>query len=62
MKSDDNEEKYDKNTTKLAVAILNTDANLEKWQELNTVGHLNASFAAREGKSVFNSDGVDTAD
>lgn len=62
MKSDDNEEKYNKNDTKLAVAILNTDANLEKWQELNTVAHLNASFAAREGKSIFMQDSIESAD
>lgn len=46
MKTDTNESK--KKTTNLAVVLLNQDAKLEKWQELNTVGHLSAAFAARE--------------
>lgn len=45
MKSDDNESKKQK--TQLAVSILNNGANLESWQELNTIAHLSASFAAR---------------
>jgi hypothetical protein len=45
MKSDTNESKQKK--TQLAVSILNTASQLEKWQELNTIAHLSASFAAR---------------
>lgn len=45
MKSDTNESKKQK--TQLAVSVLNSGANLEKWQELNTIAHLSASFAAR---------------
>jgi len=60
MKSDTNESK--KGITKLAVALINTQANLEKWQELNTIGHLTASLGARQGKSMFFQDTVETAD
>lgn len=60
MKTDTNESK--KKTTSLAVVLLNQEAKLEKWQELNTVGHLTASFAAREGKNLFLQDTVETAD
>ena len=52
MKSDNNQEKTSKKT-QLAVTVLNKESQLERWQELNTVGHLSASFAAREGKHVF---------
>lgn len=30
--------------TKLAVAVINRSACTEKWQELNTIGHLSAAF------------------
>jgi len=46
MKSDTNESKKGEKT-QLAVSILNKDSKLEKWQELNTIAHLSASFAAR---------------
>lgn len=45
MKTDTNESK--KGATNLAVALINIQANLEKWQELNTIAHLSASFASR---------------
>jgi hypothetical protein len=45
MKSDKNFEKYKKQETKLAVAIINKESKLELWQELNTVSHLSSSFA-----------------
>jgi hypothetical protein len=35
---------------------------MEPWQELNTVGHLSASFAGRAGKSLFMSDTIHTQD
>lgn len=50
------------NKTKLAVAVLNQEAKMEKWQELNTVGHLAASFAARTGKQLFLQDEIATGD
>lgn len=63
MKSEklSNEAKKSKDT-KLAVVLLNQEANLEYWQKLNTVAHLNASFAAREGKRLFMQDTVVTQD
>lgn len=60
MKSDTNEDK--KRPTKVAVALLNTEIGLEKWQELNTVAHLSAALAAREGKSLLMQDSIETAD
>lgn len=42
--------------------VLNKESQLEKWQELNTVGHLSASFAAREGSHVFLMDAAKTSD
>ncbi len=60
MKSDTNQDK--KRPTKVAVALLNTESRLEKWQELNTVAHLSAALAAREGKSLLMQDSIETAD
>jgi lysyl-tRNA synthetase class 2 len=51
-----------KQKTQLAVSILNAWASLEKWQELNTVAHLSASFAARGGKKLFEMESTTTAD
>lgn len=48
--------------TKIAVAIINKNAGMEPWQELNTIAHLNASFAAREGKGLFYQDDISTED
>ncbi|MFA6416010.1 MAG: lysine--tRNA ligase [Candidatus Paceibacterota bacterium] len=45
-----------------AVAILNKENHLEPWQEMNTVAHLNASFAARFGKSLLYQDKIKTKD
>jgi len=61
MKEVANKEGKSKNT-KIAVAIINKGAGMELWQELNTVAHLNASFAAREGKMLFYQDSIPTAD
>lgn len=49
---------------KIAVAIMNEEANLEKWQEMNTVAHLSSAFAARHKKStdLFAYNTVQTAD
>ena len=60
MKSDTNQDK--KRPTRVAVALLNTESGLEKWQELNTVAHLSAALAAREGKSLLMQDSIETAD
>ena len=48
--------------TMLAVAVINSEANLERWQELNTIGHLTAAFGAREGRKLFEFDTVQTKD
>lgn len=48
--------------TKIAVAIINKWACKEKWQELNTVWHLNASFWARLWKELFLQDKIKTHD
>lgn len=60
MKSDTNESKKEK--TQLAVSVLNKESSLEKWQELNTIAHLSASFAARGWKKLFEMDSATTSD
>lgn len=61
MREITNKEGKSKNT-KIAVAIINKGAGMESWQELNTIAHLNASFAAREGKKLFYQDDISTKD
>ncbi len=60
MKSKETEGKKQK--TQLAVSILNKESKLEKWQELNTIAHLSASFAARWWKNLFEMDDATTSD
>jgi lysyl-tRNA synthetase class 2 len=48
--------------SKLAVAIVNKSADLEPWQYLNTVAHLNAAFGARAGKALLSQDKIKTKD
>jgi len=60
MKTDTNESK--KWATNLAVALINTEAKLEKWQELNTIAHLSASFASRQWKGLLMQDSVESSD
>ncbi len=48
--------------TKIAVAVVNKGLKLEKWQEMNTIGHLNAAFGARIGRSLFLQDTIKTKD
>ncbi len=55
-------EEAGKNKTQLAVSILNKESQLEKRQELNTIAHLSASFAARWGKRLFEMDVATTSD
>ena len=62
MKPKDIEEVGKEKETKFAVVILNSGAKLKKWQELNTVAHLNAAFAARKGHQLFLQDTVATKD
>ena len=53
-----------KDGLKLAVAVVNTGIGLEKWQEMNTVAHLNAAFGARKGMNsgMFYQDQIITND
>ncbi|MCX6723237.1 MAG: DUF2000 family protein, partial [Candidatus Staskawiczbacteria bacterium] len=48
--------------TEIAVVIIDKSAKLGPWQEMNTIAHLNASFAARHGKSLFVQDAIKTKD
>ena len=48
--------------TKIAIVVLNKEADLEDWEELNTSAHLGASFAARKGKELFLQNSVETKD
>jgi hypothetical protein len=49
--------------TMLAVAVLNQEAKMEPWQELNTTAHLNAAFGARIGKDeLFYRDTITSKD
>jgi lysyl-tRNA synthetase class 2 len=60
-KLDASDKKSDK-PTDIAVVVLNNEANLEPWQVLNTVSHLNAAFGAREGKRLFFAPNMKTKD
>jgi hypothetical protein len=48
--------------TMVAVALVNSQAGLSSWQELNTVGHLTASLGAREGRKLLYQDHIKTKD
>ena len=48
--------------TKIAVAVLNKNANLEKWQELNTIAHLNTEFGIHQGKRLLLQENITTND
>lgn len=63
MKSEKNEVSiWQSKDTKIAIAIINKNACNEKWQEMNTIAHLNASFAARKWKELFMQDKITTND
>ena len=52
-----------KKETMMVVAVLNKEAKLEPWQELNTIAHLNAAFGARVGRGdLFTKDTVSSKD
>jgi len=55
---------YERNAkeTMMAVAVLNRGVKMERWQEMNTIAHLNSSFAARKGKGLFVQDTIKTKD
>ena len=48
--------------TKIAVVVLNNEAKMKNWEELNTVAHLNASFASRAGEKLLMQDEISTKD
>ncbi len=48
--------------TKVAVAVLNKGAKLEKWQEVNAASHLSAAFAARKGRELLMQNTIKTKD
>jgi lysyl-tRNA synthetase class 2 len=48
--------------TQMAVAVINAGLEMEPWQKLNTVAHLNAAFGARVGRTLLFQDEATTAD
>ncbi len=64
MKPKDAEKKGEKKTKELqvAVAVINTQAGLERWQEMNIIAHLSAAYAARTGRDLFSRDTIETKD
>ncbi|MEK6847307.1 MAG: lysine--tRNA ligase [Nanoarchaeota archaeon] len=48
--------------SKIAVVVLNNSLKVEPWERMNTVAHLNASFAGRIGKQLFFQDTIETKD
>lgn len=48
--------------TKIAIAMINKSLKLKKWEELNTIAHLNAAFGARMGKQLLLQDKIKTKD
>lgn len=47
----------------MVVAVLNKEAKMKPWQELNTIAHLNAAFGARVGKgNLFTRDTINSKD
>ena len=52
-----------KKETMTSVVVLNTGANMERWQEMNTVAHLNAAFGVRKEKGqLLTQEAVKTKD
>ncbi|MFA7244022.1 MAG: amino acid--tRNA ligase-related protein [Patescibacteria group bacterium] len=47
---------------KLAIVVLNKNAGMNEWQEMNTIAHLSASFAGRVGKEIFTTNSIETKD
>ena len=63
MKESSGEQKTGKaKETKIAVAIVNKNAKMEPWQEMNTVAHLNAEFGIHQGKKLLLQDEITTKD
>ncbi|MFA6257863.1 MAG: lysine--tRNA ligase [Candidatus Paceibacterota bacterium] len=63
MKPKDAEKKTENKKGMIVVAVLNKEAKMEPWQELNTVAHLNAAFGARVGRGdLFYRDTITSKD
>lgn len=62
MRPKDHIDKNTKKETMVTVVVLNKKANLEKWQELNTIAHLNAAFGAHVGRELFTKDMITSRD
>ena len=50
MRPEVKEKKKENKKGMMVVAVLNKEAKLKPWQELNTIAHLNAAFGARVGR------------
>ena len=50
MRPEQSDKKPDEKKGMIIVAVLNKEAKMELWQELNTIAHLNAAFGARVGR------------
>jgi len=48
--------------SKLVVAVINNGLKLKGWEKMNTIAHLNASFAARLGRGLLMQDTIETKD
>ncbi len=63
MRPEGQNKKPDNKKGMLVVAVLNKEAKLEPWQELNTIAHLNAAFGARVGRGdLFTRDTIASKD
>lgn len=63
MKPKEQSQNKDSKKTMMVVAVLNKEAKLKPWQELNTIAHLNAAFGARVGKGdLFTRDTIVSKD
>lgn len=51
-----------KHEKEIAHIVLCNESNMLPWQRMNSIAHLSASFAAREGKKLFMTDTVETQD
>ncbi len=56
-----NKDKKNKES-KVAIIVLNKEANMLPWQKMNTVAHLTAAFGARSTEKLFVQDSAETAD
>ena len=53
---------FNANDNLLAVAIINKGVDMEWWQKMNIIAHLNAAFGARIGEELFFQNTIKTKD